>query len=252
MPIKPSVHRRAFAFPATEILIIWSDVTGIRRKSMDGATRSRLPIRHSRLRRWPRSSTRTKRYGRSASGCSPQPVGAKRMSRMDVGFGHRLPAEPSCWIGPTERQMAAFPQARSVAHHTRPLPPRDDPTQPNPPKCAGRGEFRAERHHGHDHGKIVRPGVAAVRAIAASRISACTPAPIQPMAMTQPAVSSDTGTIRPEKIPASGIHHACKFVRLLASPTRHSMRRQARRRVGPESVGTASSRRNRTRSNLPP
>src|SRR5712664_2367589 len=45
-------------------------------------------------------------------------------------------------------------------------------------------------------------------------------APIQPRAMTQPAVRSDTGTNRPAKIAASGIHHASKLVRLLLSQSR--------------------------------
>ena len=56
--IRPSAHRRASAFPTTGIPITWSGAIGIRRKSMDGATRSRLPIRRSRIRHlWPRDSS---------------------------------------------------------------------------------------------------------------------------------------------------------------------------------------------------
>ena len=48
-PIRPSAHRRASAFPTTGIPITWSDAIGIRRKSMDGATRSQLQTRPSRI-----------------------------------------------------------------------------------------------------------------------------------------------------------------------------------------------------------
>ncbi len=59
-PIKPSVHRRASDFPATAIPIIWSDATGIRRKIMDGVTRSRQLTRPSRHPPWPRNSAKRK------------------------------------------------------------------------------------------------------------------------------------------------------------------------------------------------
>ena len=45
-------------------------------------------------------------------------------------------------------------------------------------------------------------------------------APIQPRAMTQPAVRSDTGARKPARIVASGIHQASKLVRLLPSQSR--------------------------------
>jgi hypothetical protein len=45
-------------------------------------------------------------------------------------------------------------------------------------------------------------------------------APIQPRAITQSAVRSDTGRSRPAGIAASGIHHASKLVRLLLSQSR--------------------------------
>jgi hypothetical protein len=51
-----------------------------------------------------------------------------------------------------------------------PASPDDDYTQANPSKYADGDVPSTERHHGHDHRKIVRPSVAAVRATTASRI----------------------------------------------------------------------------------
>src|SRR5216684_8209702 len=51
-----------------------------------------------------------------------------------------------------------------------PAPADDDHAQTNPSKYADGDEPRTERHHGHDHGEIVRAGVAAMRAIAPPRV----------------------------------------------------------------------------------
>jgi hypothetical protein len=45
-------------------------------------------------------------------------------------------------------------------------------------------------------------------------------APIQPRAITQAPVRSDTGKNNPASIMVSGIHHASKLVRLLLSQSR--------------------------------
>jgi hypothetical protein len=113
-----------------------------------------------------------------------------------------------------------FPHARSVAHHISPLPPRMIRPSVIHPTITNGDVLRAERHHGHNHGEIVRSGVAAVCAIAAARIQHAGAVPIQPRAMAQAAVRSGTGTKRPARIAASGIHHASKLVRLLPSQSR--------------------------------
>src|SRR6266851_3915934 len=51
-----------------------------------------------------------------------------------------------------------------------PAPADNDHAQTNPSKYADGDEPRTERHHGHDHGEIVRSGVAAMRAIAPPRV----------------------------------------------------------------------------------
>jgi hypothetical protein len=100
-----------------------------------------------------------------------------------------------------------FPQACSVATTYKRASPEDDHAQTNLSKYADGDEPRTERHQGHDHGEIVRSGITAVRSITASRIQHAR-RPIQPRATTQPAVRGDTGTNKPARIVASGIHHA--------------------------------------------
>src|SRR5439155_3800280 len=52
----------------------------------------------------------------------------------------------------------------------QPAPPEDDRAQTNPSEHADRDESGTECHHGRDHNEIIRSGVAAVRAITASRV----------------------------------------------------------------------------------
>src|SRR5712692_11719754 len=141
----------------------------------------------------------------------------------------------------------------------------DNHAQTNPSKQADGDEPRTERHHGHDHGQIVRSGVAAVRAIAASRIQQARRT--HPAKSDDPAGSSqryrneqtgkDCGKWNPPReqigaFAAEPVARGCASSGC-TSPARHNtMRRLARRRAGPELVDTAPSRRNRTRSNRPP
>jgi hypothetical protein len=106
------------------------------------------------------------------AGRKPETLKSEMAQRIlkQTADGVRDPARLRASIQNRAAHYENFAQARSVAHHIRPLPPEDDQAQPNRSKCADGDEPRTERHHGHDHGEIVRPGVAAVRAITASRI----------------------------------------------------------------------------------
>jgi hypothetical protein len=192
----------------------------------------------------------------------------------DFGLGNR---KRKVAISPKTERMAEAQRSHSRGRALRELSPcplgsppyksaspEDDHAQTNPSKYADADEPRTKRHHGCDHGKIIRSGVAAVCAITLPRIQNARGAhpdegddPDHGASRYRNKQTGKSGCFRHPPRQQAGVHtpqaSRARFGSARwSSPVTHSRRQHpVRRSVLPELADTAPSRRSRTRSNRP-